>query len=82
MMTDWTAAHDTPDYVETVNHLKAIVETWQAVMLYSSAGLTTFAEIPDLNLQSVCITVYNIDMCKKVMEWSFVSFTRQYKYVS
>jgi hypothetical protein len=52
-MTDWIAAHDTSDYNEMFHHLKEIVETWQAIMLYSSAGVTTFAEIPDLNLQSV-----------------------------
>ncbi|PNF28170.1 hypothetical protein B7P43_G07564 [Cryptotermes secundus] len=51
MTTDWIAGDDTADYNEMVHRLKEIVETWQAIMLYSSAGLTTFAEIPDLNLQ-------------------------------
>jgi hypothetical protein len=58
MTTDWIAGDDTAAYDEIVHHLKEIVETWQAIMLYSLAGLTTFAEIPDLNLQSVGITVY------------------------
>lgn len=51
MTTDWIAGDDTAAYDEIVHHLKEIVETWQAIMLYSSAGLTTFAEIPDLHLQ-------------------------------
>jgi hypothetical protein len=73
MTTDWTSARDTADYIETVRHMKEIVETWQAIMLYSSAGLTTFAEIPDLNLRSVGITVYyKIYMCQNVSEWNFV----------
>jgi hypothetical protein len=58
MMTDWIAADDVADYNEMVHHLKEIVETWQAIMLYSLAGLSTFAEIPDLKLQSVGTTIY------------------------
>jgi 23S rRNA G2445 N2-methylase RlmL len=41
------------DYSEMMHELKEIVETWQAVMLYSSAGFTAFTEIPDSKLRSV-----------------------------
>jgi hypothetical protein len=58
MTTDWIAGDDTTAYDQIVHRLKEIVETWQPIMLYSSAGLTIFAEIPDLNLRSVGITVY------------------------
>ncbi|KDR15016.1 uncharacterized protein LOC110833998 [Zootermopsis nevadensis] len=51
MTTDWIAGDESNVYIEVVHKLKEIVETWQAIMLYSSAGLTTFAEIPDLKLQ-------------------------------
>jgi hypothetical protein len=58
MTTDWIAGNEPADYSEMICNLKEIVETWQAVMLYSSAGFTSFAEIPDLKLQSVSITVF------------------------
>jgi 23S rRNA G2445 N2-methylase RlmL len=45
------------DYSEMMHQLKEIVETWQAVMLYSSAGFTAFTEIPDSKLRSVFIIV-------------------------
>lgn len=60
MTTDWIAGDESNVYIEVVHKLKEIVETWQAIMLYSSAGLTTFAEIPDLKLQSVTIILYLI----------------------
>ena len=58
MTTDWVVGNEPADYSEMIHQLKEIVETWQAVMLYSSAGFTAFTEIPDLKLQSVSIIVF------------------------
>jgi hypothetical protein len=58
MTTDWISIDKSDDNSEVVHKLKEIVEEWQAIMLYSSAGLTTFAEIPDLKLQSVTIILF------------------------
>jgi hypothetical protein len=60
MTTDWVAGDESNDYNEVVRKLKEIVETWQAIMLYSSAGLTTFTQIPDLKLQSVTIILFGL----------------------
>ena len=58
MTTDWVAGKEQADYNEMIHQLKEIVETWQAVMLYSSAGFTAFTEIPDLKLQWVSMIVF------------------------
>jgi len=60
MATDWVAGKEPADYSEMIHQLKEIVETWQAVMLYSSAGFTAFTEIPDLKLRSVFIIVFRL----------------------
>jgi hypothetical protein len=60
MTTDWIAGDESNRYNAVIHELKEIVETWQAVMLYSSAGLTTFAEIPDLKLQSVTTILFGL----------------------
>jgi hypothetical protein len=58
MTTDWVVGKEPADYSEMTHQLKEIVEAWQAVMLYSSAGFTAFTEIPDLKLRSVSIIVF------------------------
>jgi len=60
MATDWVAGKEPADYSEMIQQLKEIVETWQAVMLYSSAGFTAFTEIPDLKLRSVSIILFRL----------------------
>jgi len=50
MATDWVVGKKPADNSEIIHQLKEIVETWQALMLYSSAGFTAFTEIPDLKL--------------------------------
>jgi hypothetical protein len=60
MMTDWVAGKEPADYSEMINQMKEIVETWQAVMLYSSAGFTAFTEIPDSKLRSVSRIVFRL----------------------
>jgi len=39
MAPDWVAGKEPADCSEMIHQLKEIVETWQAVMLYSSAVL-------------------------------------------
>lgn len=60
MTTYWVVGNEPADYSEMIHHLKQIVETWQAVLLYTSAGFSAFTEIPDLKLLSVSIIIFRL----------------------